>query len=486
MMEQRLELRLRQTQRLIMTPRMQQSIRFLQLPTLELTNEIQKELQENPILEEAPPLEVSGEESSSAEQEGDSQTVAEASPAEATPDEDTRNDEFDERWLEYFEDSSDVGYIPPSVSEQSETFEPTLVHQTTFEEHLIWQINVSPNLKNQADQDIAETIIRNLDHDGFLALPLEALAEQTGSALEEVERVLKVTQGFDPVGIGARDLGECLEIQYHYYEMHSPLALEIIRHHIEDLEHHRLSKIAKALDVSEQLVQEMADLIGTLEPKPGRVYQQQENEYITPDVFVEKVDGEWQVRVNDEGTPPLKISKRYRQMLLNPDGVDRKDLEFIRERFKSAIYFIRNIEQRRQTLYKVTRSVFDLQRDFLERGLEGLRPMKLRDVADIVGVHEATVCRVVNNKYVQTPQGLFELKYFFSTGLGTDDGRDASVKTVMSQISRMIDQEDIYKPLSDEKITKMLNRGGINIARRTVAKYREKMGILPTNTRKRV
>lgn len=481
MLEQRLQLGMKQTQRLIMTPRMQQSIHLLQLSTLELQGLLQKELVENPLLEEQATIEPSPVEDSS-----DGRGISDGNVVERSQKEEPLGPiRFDDNWEEYFHDSSDVGYVPPRTTEDAEVYEAPVVQHTSLEEHLMWQLNASPGVDGEVEHQIGEEIIHHLDADGYLTVSIEDLVTRTGASADKIEQVLKLIQGFTPVGVAARNLSECLEIQYHYYEKDSPLALEMIRHHLDDLEHRRLPRIARALGITEQEVQELADMIGTLEPKPGRAFQPYEGEYVTPDVFVEKVGDEWQVRVNDEGTPPLRISRRYRQMLLDPN-LSAEERSYITDKFKSAIWLIRNIEQRKRTLYKVTRCIVELQKEFLENGISGLRPMRLRDVADIVGVHEATVCRVVNNKYVQTPQGLFELKYFFSTGLETEEGPDASVKAVMDRIQRMIDEEDPKRPLSDQKITEILNREGVNIARRTVAKYRERMGILPTTTRRRV
>jgi len=481
MLEQRLQLGMKQTQRLIMTPRMQQSIHLLQLSTLELQNLLQKELVENPILEEQSSIEASPIEDSpngrTDDEKGSVERVQEG--------EDLGPIRFDDNWQAYFEDSSDVGYVPPRTREDSEVYEAPVVQETSLEEHLSWQLNASPHIRTDEERTIGEEIIHNLDEYGYLNVSIEELVERTGASADTVDAVLKAIQGFTPVGVAARDLAECLEIQYHYYEKDSPLALQLIRHHLEDLEHRRLPKIARALGISEQEVQDLADMIGTFDPHPGRAFLPYETEYVTPDVFVEKVGDEWQVRVNDEGTPPLRISKRYRQMLANPD-TGSEERQYILDKFKSAIWLIRNIEQRKQTLEKVTKCIVSLQKDFLENGISALKPMRLRDVADIVGVHESTVCRVVNNKYVQTPQGLFELQFFFSTGLETENGQDASVKAVMDRIQHLIDEEDPRRPLSDQKITRILNDEGISIARRTVAKYRERMGILPTTTRRRV
>jgi RNA polymerase sigma-54 factor len=297
---------------------------------------------------------------------------------------------------------------------------------------------------------------------------------------------LRIFHTFDPPGIAARDLSECLEIQYHALNLDNPPMLETIRHHIEDLERKRYQNIARTLHISIPEVQEIADMISKFEPRPGRGLGAYENEYITPDVFVEKVGDDWQVRVNDEGIAPLRISPRYRQMLENRESLDKETVRYLRNRLHSAVDLIKNIEQRKMTLYRVTSEIVNQQTDFLNNGITHLHPMRLRDVADVVGVHETTVCRVVNGKYVDTPQGLFELKYFFSSGLESDTGEDASAKSVMAMVQELVDSEDPKKPLSDQKISEIMRVRGITVARRTVAKYRDVLGILPTSMRKRV
>jgi RNA polymerase sigma-54 factor len=333
---------------------------------------------------------------------------------------------------------------------------------------------------------IGALIIENLNDDGYLEISLDQIAEMTGASVAEAEKVLETIQTFEPVGIAARDLPECLIIQCQTFGIDDPLVLEVIRYHLEDLERKRYAKLSRALGVSEHQVQEIADTIGRLEPKPGRKYGVVENEYVAPDVFVETVDGEYQVRVNDDGAPPLRISKRYRQMLQERENLPSETYEFIKNKYKSAIWLIRNIEQRKRTLYNVTSKIVEMQQDFLDHGITHLKPMRLRDVADAIGVHVATVCRVVNGKYVQTPRGLFELKFFFSTALENQEGEDQSAKSVMEMIRSIIDTEDPKKPYSDQRIADILKARGINIARRTVSKYREKMGILSTSARKRI
>jgi RNA polymerase sigma-54 factor len=467
-----------------MTPKMQQSIHLLQLSTLELTNLLQKELVENPLLEEAPSMEIPMEDNA-----GDnSRENQEASKEAANEDLSLGKIEFDDNWEDYFADASDVGeetISTGSVRESgNEVTEMPLVQAENLKEHLRRQLEISTD--NEMDEAIGSLIIENLDDDGYLQMSVEQMAEMTGTEPKQVEKVLDIVQTFDPAGVGARNLAECLEIQYMFYELDDPLILEMVRYHMEDLERKRFSKLSRLLGVPEKRVQEVADEIGRLEPKPGRKFGVVRNEYIEPDVFVEKLDGAYQVRVNDDSAPPLRISRRYRQMLQERDNLPSETYEFIKNKYKSAMWLIRNIEQRKRTLYNVTAKIVEMQHDFMEYGISHLKPMRLRDVADEIGVHEATVCRVVNGKYVQTPRGLYELKYFFSTGLEGADGEDQSAKSVMEMIRGIIEQENVRKPYSDQKIADMLKKQGVNIARRTVSKYREKMGILSTSARKRV
>lgn len=481
-----------------MTPQMQQSIQLLQLSTLELSDLLQQEMVENPLLEEHSPDEQSdsgGEEPTSTEKEND-EPVADLA--------DSGSIELDDNWEDYFSDSSDVGYVSGQTEHGGDEVQPQIAGTETLKDHLMWQLGVSTN--SPEEYTIGEYLIDQLDDDGYLPetgtlstasdnggeegkeIPIVAyVAEMLDVPVEQVEKVLRIIQGFDPAGVAARNLVECLEIQCRYYQFDKPAVIKIIHNHLADLERRRLREIAGKVGITEEEVQEIADLIATLDPRPGRQFIPQDNEYVSPDVFVDIVDGEYYIRVNDDGAPPLRISHRYRQMLENKDGITSEEYEFIRKKFQSAIWLIRNVEQRKRTLYRVTKAIVEHQRDFFEDGITGLKPLKLRDIADELGIHEATVCRVVNKKYVQTPRGLFELKYFFSTGLQSDGTDDMSAKAVMEVIHDLIENEDPRKPLSDQKITDILHKEHkLNIARRTVAKYREKMGILSTSKRKRL
>ncbi|MCG3199669.1 MAG: RNA polymerase sigma-54 factor [bacterium] len=505
-MEQRMFLEQRLSQRMVMTPRMQQAIKMLQMPSIELEALVEAELLENPLLEEIPVDDLQSAEtqesigSSSLDELNLGESLGEDRAAEdwvSSVEEAPRKTEGEnltegrieltDDWEKFFEDGGmDVYSSLPSggVESSDDEFDRVIPDAVSLRQELERQLDIAVDL--EFEREIGRAILNSLDEDGYLPATLEELADQTGAPAEDVERVLKVIHGFEPAGIAARSLSECLEIQYHARGMNDPALLEVIRNHIEDLERKRYQNIARALKLPISEVQALADEVAKFEPRPGRTLTPTENEYITPDVFVEKVDGDWQVRVNDDGIAPLRISPRYLHMLEKKEELDRDTVRYLKGRLHSAVDLIKNIEQRKQTLYRVTKEIVNQQTEFLESGVTHLKPMRLRDVADVVGVHETTVCRVVNGKYVDTPQGLFELKYFFSSGLESDSGEDASSKSVMAMVKELVDNEDPKKPLSDQKISELLKARGINVARRTVAKYRDIMGILPTSMRKRV
>lgn len=505
-MEQRMYLEQRQVQRMVMTPRMQQAIKMLQMPTIELEALVEQEMVENPLLEEIPvddltPADNLENAESLLSENSEQNTIdtpppdsnAEWEPLPESSEERTAGEnlsegriELNEDWEKFFEDGSDIPATSVSSydSNQDDDYDRVIADTVSLRDELERQLDIIA--ETESEKEIGRAILNSLDNDGYLPVQLEEIAEQTDQPVEVVEKVLRMIHHFEPPGIAARNLSECLEIQYHSLGLDNPNLLEIIRHHLGDLERKRYQNIARALKISSTEVQDLADEIAKLEPRPGRSLQDYENEYITPDAFVEKVGDDWQVRVNDEGLAPLRISPRYLQMIENKDKLDRETFRFLRGKLHSAVDLLRNIEQRKHTLYRVTQEIVNQQKDFLEYGITQLKPMRLRDVADVVGVHETTVCRVVNGKYVETPQGLFELKYFFSGGLDSDTGEDASAKSVMAMVQELVDGEEPKKPLSDQKISDLLKVRGINVARRTVAKYRDVLGILPTSMRKRV
>lgn len=530
-MDQRLQLRLSMSQKLIMTPQMQQSIQLLQMNSLELAEMLEQEMVDNPLLEMA----IDDEEPDTSLQEPRDDVSLDEFPGPGSEESDTPDTEvpefdgiqrtpsdngdggyekiydaseelgghtqiaeelaeqgaiqLDDNWEAYFSDASDLGTDMPlsysSVSESGDDeLQPQLAEDVDLREHLLRQLAVAA-----PDPQIAEVavyLIDRLNEDGYLEVTAEEAADYFDEYVEFIEEAIQLIQGFDPPGVGARNLVECLEIQCRHYGYKDPNIHEILHHHMEDLERRRFRDLARKLGTSEVHVQELVDLITNLDPRPGRRFTPTTNEYITPEAFIEYEDGDYQVRLADDSTPPLRISRRYREMLYNQENLSSEELDFIKKKFQAAVWLIKNVEQRKRTLYRVTKAILDAQREFFDEGIIALKPMKLRDIADELGMHEATVCRVVNGKYVQTPRGLFELKYFFSTGLDGDSA-DAANKAVMEHIRTLIENENPQKPLSDQKITEFLKKQhGITVARRTVAKYREKMGILPTNKRKRV
>ncbi len=479
----------RLSQKMVMTPRMQQAIKMLQMPTIELESVVDQEMMENPLLEEIPVDDLQSPdntESNDGDKEWSENGVDTEKPTEGEKLAEGKI-ELNDDWEKFFEDGSDSytsTYAAGFNGPLDEDFDRVIPDDISLRSELERQLDVG--VETEIDHEIGMAFLNSLDADGYLGQSVEEVAEQSGQPLETVERVLNIIHRFEPAGIGARDLSECLEIQYQHGGYSCPNLLGIIRDHLKDLEHKRYQNISRALKISIQEVQKLADEVARFEPRPGRKLVSFENEYVTPDAFVEKINGEWQVRVNDDGIVPLRISPKYRQMLENRENLDKETVKYLRNRLHSAVDLIKNIEQRKQTLYRVTKEIVSQQEEFLENGVLFLKPMRLRDVADVVGVHETTVCRVVNGKYVDTPQGLYELKYFFSTGLESSGGDDTSAKSVQAMVQDLINEEDPKKPLSDQKVSDMLKAKGVNVARRTVAKYRDILGILPTSMRKRV
>ncbi len=447
-------LNLEQTQKLVMTPQLRQAITVLQLGALELSQYIQEELLNNPVLE------ISEGETS---ENGD------------------EHENGEPEWLEYFADSSDLGYIRHS-REEKPSFEAFVAQAPTLQDHLLLQLNLS--VSSPEDRAIGEYLIGNLDEHGYLRTDIDDVCRALGTRPERVTEVLHIIQGFEPPGVGARDLKECLLLQIATLSLAGNLAREIIANHLEDLGMGRYHRLAEKLGVSPREVQVAADLIRTLDPKPGRGFGgQQDVRYIIPDVTVFRVGDEYVVVMNDSIMPRLSISPLYRQILTEPqrDDVTRR---FIEHRISSALWFLKSIEQRRLTLYRVVDSIVKIQRDFFDRGVRYLKPMTLKEVAAIVGVHESTVSRASANKYVQTPQGVFELRFFFSSGVDSVGG-GVSSESVKKLIADIISSEDVHDPASDQCIADLLGQRGISISRRTVAKYRGELGLPPSGKRKR-
>ncbi len=468
-------LTLRQTQRLVMTPMLQQAIQLLQLSTIELQELLQKELTENPMLEEAP-----------VEEGPAPEPPAEAPALEATPPDAPATTETVEPPDLPF-DLTEIMFGPPDErslvqQEQHEEtrFENFVGAATSLADHLYEQLRLS--VGEAEVRRAADEIIGNLDEDGYLRATLEEMAEKTRLTLAVFEQALALVQTFDPPGVAARDLRECLLIQLREQTEPDPLAIEILESHFEAFQRCKYAEIARALKRDPDRVQEAVEEIANLEPKPGRRFAPADTRYVVPDVYVYKTDDGYAIVLNDDGIPRLRINPYYRSML----GRDKDDgaRRYVEDRLRSAIWLIKSVHQRQRTLYRVTDSIVKFQKEFLAQGLPHLRPLSLRDVADDIGMHESTVSRVTTSKYVQTPQGLFELKFFFHSGIATGRGEMVSSISVKKMIQDLVAQENPQKPLSDQEITRSLKQSGLSIARRTVAKYREELGILPSHQRK--
>ena len=479
-------LNLEQHQKLIMTPELRQAITILQLSTIELAEYIDQELLENPLLE------TKGEDFSEAEtdtqkeskesqESNDSNDINDSNDSKET----SEDERFDIDWQEYFNDRSDLGYLKPTSSEgDSYTFEHYTSRETTLGEHLLSQLNLASLSKIEVK--IGEFLIGNIDEAGYLKCTLQEVAECLGQTEEEILKVLLTIQSFEPLGVGARNLKECLLIQIDFLNLRNSLLEKMVNNHLEDVAEGRLQKIASQLGVSVQEVQRTADALKTLDPRPGRAFFSIDDiKYIVPDVVVEKVGKEYIILVNDTTAPRLNINRGYRDVLLKGEPANEEAKKFIEDKLNSASWLIKSIEQRRLTIYKVANCLVELQQDFLENGVKYLKPLNLKRVADIVGVHESTISRATSNKYIQTPQGIFEMKYFFSSGLDQVGGEGVSSESIKRVVKDLISDEDAKRPLSDQKITDRLQKEGINISRRTVAKYRDELGIPSTSKRKR-
>jgi RNA polymerase sigma-54 factor len=464
-------LNIEQTQKLIMTPELRQAITVLQLSSLELESYIEQQLQENPLLELS-------EEQEKNDREG--LDLQETGP-EPGPEKDNDID-----WDSYFNDIGDLSYNKAvKNTEKSEyTYENFLSLAPTLSEHLMFQLNLSKC--PERIRYIAEYLIGNIDDHGYLQTSLEDVARWLGTAGPEAEEALKLVQTFDPAGVGARTLEECLLIQVDQLSSKDALARRIIESHLMDLAKGKLSRMAQTLGVSVQEIQRAVDFIKTLDPKPGRNFtSSNETRYIVPEIVLEKVGGEYVILVNDTSVPRLTINSTYRSVLSQDNDADSKTRRFVESKLNAAAWLIRSIEQRRMTLYKVANCLVELQRDFLDYGVKYLRPLNLKKVAGLVGLHESTVSRATSNKYIQTPQGVLEMKYFFSSGLSNSSGTMTSAESIKKMLQEIVVAEDPASPYNDQKIAEIFEQRGIKISRRTVAKYRDELNIGPIRKRKR-
>jgi RNA polymerase sigma-54 factor len=453
---------------------------------MELLDVVRAELEENPVLEE-------GQETPEDQAElGELEREIEGESGTATGNEELhevagdRENFGDIDWHTYLESYSLGGTTADNYEDDDErpSYENLLTRKPSLQDHLFWQLKLS-TLEGR-DRQIADEIIGNLDEDGYLRASLEEIATQTRSTPARVEDVLRAVQDFDPPGVAARTLQECLLRQVEQLGMQGTLVETLLLRHVEDLESRRYPQIARALQVSVEEVLAAAKLISGLDPRPGSQYGQDEIHYIIPDIFVYKIGDDYVVVLNDEGLPNLRINSFYRSALSGAVTVDAKAGEYIQEKLRGALWLIKSIHQRQRTIYKVTKSIVKFQREFFDRGVAFLKPLVLRDVAEDIEMHESTVSRVTTNKYVQTPQGLFELKYFFNSGINTTEGDAVASESVKSKIRDIISGENPRKPHSDQKIVELLRRQGIDIARRTVTKYREMLNLGSSTQRRRL
>jgi RNA polymerase sigma-54 factor len=504
-MKLRLDLRLRQ--KLIMTPQLQQAIKLLQLSRLELQQSLAQHLMDNPLLDELPE-EAEENESATAEEQAEEAAAAASPTTEApeaessTPEERDSPDEVSAAgWEEYFgtDRRTGGGEGQSSSSDEFPSYEQTVAKAASLEDHLLWQLSMSG--LSERHKAIGRLLIGNLDDDGYLRTPMSEIVNGTDFSETEAESVLHDIQTFDPTGVGARDLPECLMLQLGHLgkspmgslgarpgALKGSIVEAVVLHHLKDLEKKQYAKFAMVLDGTVAEVFQATKVIEGLEPKPGRPFSNTQNYVIVPDVFVVKDEGEWVVLLNDDGLPRMRISPYYKQMMASGDGGSSETKAYLDEKLRAAQWVIRSIEQRNKTIVKVVTSIVKFQEQFFEKGIQHLRPLVLKQVAEDIGMHESTISRVTANKYMYCPQGMLELKFFFNAGLQRADqpsGDMLSSVTVREMIKKMVAEEDANHPLKDEEIAARLRERQVLIARRTVAKYRAEENIPPATQRKR-
>lgn len=469
---------LKLSQQLVMTPQLQMAIRLLQLSRLELMDMIRQELEENPVLDEV--LEDSAEErpyESEEKTEVESDSEKEVTIEEKIP--------GDIDWTNYIEEYNAPGKMNFETEDRdTPKFEAFIAGKESLTDHLLWQLRMSTLSDDQIA--IGNLIIGNLNKDGYLLSAVGEIAEMGECPAEKVEKVLETMQTFDPVGVCARDLSECLLIQARSIQCDDPIVVNIIKNHLNHLENKNYNAICKALKADLKEISAAVQIIRGFEPRPGRQFSDENPQYITPDIYVYKLDNDFAIVLNDDGMPKLRVNAIYQNAMNTEGQISASAKDYMQEKLKSAAWLIKSIHQRQKTIYKVMESILKFQRDFFEKGVAHLKPMVLRDVAADIEMHESTISRVTTNKYAFTPQGIFELKYFFNSSINRIHGEAIASASVQEKIRKIIENENPKKPFSDDKISAILKESDINIARRTVAKYREMMKILPSNKRKQI
>ena len=478
-LEIRQNLRLSQT--LIMTQKLQQAIKLLQLSRMELLDEIHQALEANPALEET-----QSEEQEPQDSDGEVYTpTAESAPAELAPAEDgdgkTPLDGWD--WMNFFRDQENPRLFREFEESEAPAFENLNAQKTSLKAHLTWQMCMAG--LGEDDERIATLIIGNLDPDGYLRTSIEEIAQELGMEASRVEPVLTLIQSFDPTGVAARDLQECLLLQVKAQGLDTPLVVAIINRHLTTLANKNYQAMARDLKETVEDVYAASEVIAHLEPKPGRLFDMEDPAYINPDVFVHKVGDDYIISLNEDGLPKLRVSHFYLEALRHPEKLSDAARAYIQKHLDGALWFIRSIHQRQKTLYRVAESIVRFQSDFLDNGLSQLKPLTLRQVAEDVQMHESTISRVTTGKYLHTPQGVLDMKYFFNSGLNLALGDQIASESVKEKIRQIVQSENPENPLSDQEIAEILRRDNVIIARRTVAKYRGMLGVLSSSKRKK-
>jgi RNA polymerase sigma-54 factor len=470
--QQKLGLSQRLSQRLILTPSLQQAIKLLPLTTLELAEVLEQEVMENPLLEEVPAQETSPDE------------IANEEAKEAQERTDPLKDIDVEKFFEDYLDDGDRRRTRPSEVPELPPIENTLTEQADLYDHLSWQLHMS--VSDELLLEIGDAIIQNVDEDGMLRASVAEIANLGPYPADEVEKALCVVQNLDPPGVAARDLTECLRLQLRHLGLENSPTDVIVRDYIKQLQGHQYPEIGRQMGLSPEEVSHHLEIIRGLDPKPGLKYSPDHSTYVIPDVFVVKEGEDYKIILNDDGLPKLRISPTYRRMLEVKDSGSEETRNYVKEKLRSALWLLKSVDQRQRTIYKVSESIVRHQRGFLDHGITQLRPLVLRDVATDIGMHESTVSRVVANKYMHTPRGVYELRFFFHSGITSTMGEAISSVTIKDKIKKMIEGEDPSRPLSDSRIAELLGGDGLPLARRTVAKYREELRIPPSNLRKSV
>ena len=462
---------------MMLAPQLRQSLEMLQLPILELRSLIQEEMEQNPTIEEAPTQKETIEIEPG---------TGEVNEKEAAEEMDFEKEfealaKLDDEWRDYFFQDQQASYSSPEDEEKRQFMMESIPQQQSLQEHLMEQLQLTglPDV----DLQVGELIVGSIGDDGHLTSSLEELAENAGTKLEHLEDILAAVQEFHPTGVGARDLTECLLIQLERLGQSDSLAATIVRDHIDQLGTRKYAEIAKALKVSMEDVQDAAKIISTLDPKPGRLYSDEATTYVLAEIVVQLIDGKYIVILNDDQLPHIRISNHYRKLMRDPDAKPEVK-QYVQERIRAGAFLIKGIHQRQRTIERIAIEIVAAQQEFLEQGLSKLKPMTMASIAETVGVHETTVSRAVSGKYMKTPNGIYELKYFFTPGLRRDDGSEVSNKTVKDIIAQFVSNEDSAKPLSDQEIMEKLKEQGIKVARRTIAKYRLMLRIPPSHMRK--